>query len=188
MVRRLAGSSETPPGFRHRTSHFRVLSSSARHFTFGTLGSAILSIALALFGRILSFICAQLAIVGRLLTLAGDPVPLIGNPISLVGGPLAAVELVLPPHERELVLVDLTLGVRGVVGNHPFIKRLVGVGATIAARRGHVAGKYGEISPRFCGRDPRGSDDDAKFAIHAHEATRRGLRHGRPAVRWLGMD
>ena len=49
----------------------------------------------------------------------------------------------------------------------------------------HVADKYGEISPRFCGPDPRRSDDDTHFAIHAHAANRRGLRNGRAAVRWL---
>jgi hypothetical protein len=95
-VRRLA---ETPPGFRHRTPHFGVFSSSACYFTFRTLGNAMLSIALALFGCILAFICTQLAIVGRLLTIAGDVIPLVGDPVAFVGGPVAAVELVVPPHE-----------------------------------------------------------------------------------------
>jgi hypothetical protein len=99
VVRCLAGSSETPPGFGHRTPHFGVFPASACYFTFRTLGNAILSIALALFGRILAFICTQLAIVGRLLTLAGDPVALVGDPVSFVGGPVAAVELIVPPHE-----------------------------------------------------------------------------------------
>ena len=99
LVRRLAGSSENPSGFRHCTPHFGVFSSSACYFTFRTLGNATLSIVLALFGRIFAFVCTLLAIVGHLLTIAGDPVPLVGDPFSFVGGPVATVELVLPPHE-----------------------------------------------------------------------------------------
>jgi hypothetical protein len=83
VVRRLAGCSDTPPGFGHRTPHFGVLSSGPRFFTFPVLHDPVLSIALALFGQTLAFVCMLLALVGRLLTIGGDPVPLVGDPVSL---------------------------------------------------------------------------------------------------------
>lgn len=61
----------------------------------------------------------------------------------------------------------------GLSRTTPPIKRLNRGGAAIARARnsdiraaGHVADKYGEISPRFRGPDPRRSDDDTRFAIH----------------------
>ena len=98
-VRRLAGCAETPPGFRNRTPHFGILASSARFLTFRTLVDAVSSIALALFGQTLTFVCTPLALVGRLLTIVGDPVPLVGEEVSYVGDPLTPVDLTLTPRE-----------------------------------------------------------------------------------------
>jgi hypothetical protein len=136
LVRRLAGSSYMPPGFGHRTPHFGVLSSGARLCTLPLLHDPELSIALVLFGQTLAFVCAQLALVGRLLTIGGDPVPLVGDPVSFVGGPLAPVELILTQRKRGLTLVRLARSDGGTVANHTLIKRLRGGGAAIARARG----------------------------------------------------
>jgi hypothetical protein len=138
LVRRLTGSSDTPPGFGHRTPHFGVLPSGVRFSTCPVLHDPELSIALALLGQTLAFVCAPLALVGRLLTIGGDPVPLVGEPVSFVGGPLAPVELILTQRERVLTLVRLDRSDGRIVANHTLIKRLGGAGGAIARAWGEL--------------------------------------------------
>jgi hypothetical protein len=121
LVRRLAGCSETPPGFGHRARHVGVLASSAGFLTFPLLHDAVLSIALALFSQTLAFVCAPLALVCRLLTIVCAPLALIGEAVSFVGDPPAPVELNLTQREQVPTLVRLARSDAGIIANHTLI-------------------------------------------------------------------
>jgi hypothetical protein len=81
LLRRLAGTAEISPGFRHRAPDFGVLAASTRFLTFRTLVDAVSSIALALFGQPLALV--RLALRGRIV--ANHP------PIKRLGGVGAAI-------------------------------------------------------------------------------------------------